>query len=121
MQKICLLKNCQNSDKGIATDSPVGGWSNASRSTGYVFRLKYDYDSKYLAEISGRYDGSYKFYGMSGKRWGFFPSASLGWRLSKEKFMSGLSFLDDLKVRTSVGLLGNDGVSAYSFLKSIYK
>lgn len=102
--------------QGIATDSPVGGWSNASRSAGYVFRLKYDYDSKYLAEISGRYDGSYKFYGMSGKRWGFFPSASLGWRLSKEKFMSGLSFLDDLKVRTSVGLLGNDGVSAYSFL-----
>ncbi len=103
--------------RGVATDSPIGGWSDASRSAGYVFRLKYDYDNKYLAEVSGRYDGSYKFYGMSGKRWGFFPSASLGWRMSKEDFMSGLSsFLNDLKVRTSVGLLGNSTVPAYSFL-----
>lgn len=62
---------------GVPTDSPIGGWSAASRTAGYVFRLKYDYDSKYMAEFTGRYDGSYKFYGM-GKRWGFFPSASLG-------------------------------------------
>ncbi|MCS2573826.1 hypothetical protein NXX61_26620 [Bacteroides ovatus] len=40
---------------------------------GYVFRLKYDYDNKYLAEFTGRYDGSYKFAGnVSGKRWAFF-------------------------------------------------
>ncbi len=102
--------------QGEATDSPIGGWSDASRSAGYVFRLKYDYDNKYLAEFTGRYDGSYKFFGMSNKRWGFFPSASLGWRLSKEEFMSNLEFLNDFKIRGSVGLLGNDGVSAYSFL-----
>ena len=52
---------------GVPTDSPIGGWSAASRTAGYVFRLKYDYDSKYMAEFTGRYDGSYKFYGM-GKR-----------------------------------------------------
>lgn len=74
---------------GVPTDSPIGGWSAASRTAGYVFRLKYDYDSKYMAEFTGRYDGSYKFYGM-GKRWGFFPSASLGWRISKENFMESL-------------------------------
>ena len=49
---------------GVPTDSPIGGWSAASRTAGYVFRLKYDYDSKYMAEFTGRYDGSYKFYGM---------------------------------------------------------
>ncbi len=102
---------------GVATDSPIGGWSAASRSAGYVFRLKYDYDSKYMAELTGRCDGSYKFYGM-GKRWGFFPSASLGWRISKEKFMESLDFLNDLKIRASVGLLGNDAVSEYAFLST---
>lgn len=86
---------------GVPTDSPIGGWSAASRTAGYVFRLKYDYDSKYMAEFTGRYDGSYKFYGM-GKRWGFFPSASLGWRISKENFMESLEFVNDLKVRASV-------------------
>ena len=95
---------------GVPTKDPIGGWSIASRTAGYVFRLKYDYNSKYMAEFTGRNDASYKFYGM-GKRWGFFPSASLGWRISKEKFMEGLDFINDLKVRTSIGLLGNDAVS----------
>lgn len=103
---------------GVASNSPIAGWSDKSRSAGYVFRLKYDYDERYLAEFTGRYDGSYKFNGMTGTRWGFFPSVSLGWRLSKERFMQGLSFLDDLKLRASMGLLGNDGVSPYMFLSS---
>ncbi len=105
---------------GVATNSPVSGWSSASRSAGYVFRLKYDYDEKYLAEATGRYDGSYKFAGMTGTRWGFFPSVSVGWRLSKEPFMEGLKSagLDDFKLRASVGLLGNDSVSEYMFLSA---
>ncbi|WP_309569445.1 hypothetical protein [Bacteroides faecis] len=50
--------------------------------------MKYDYDNKYLAEFTGRYDGSYKFAGnVSGKRWGFFPSGSVAWRISKESFI----------------------------------
>lgn len=105
---------------GVADDTPIGGYSNASRSMGYVFRMKYDYASKYLAEFTGRYDGSYKFAGnVSGKRWGFFPSGSVAWRMSEESFMSDLSFLDDLKIRASVGLLGNDGGSnPYAFLST---
>ncbi len=102
--------------QGVATDNPISGGSDQSRSAGYVFRVKYDYDNKYLAEFTGRYDGSYKFYGMSGSRWGFFPSGSVGWRISKENFMKDIKFIDDLKVRASIGLLGNDAVSAYSFL-----
>lgn len=100
-------------------DSPIGGWSAGSRSLGYVFRLKYDYNEKYLAEFTGRYDGSYKFAGnIEGKRWGFFPSASLAWRVSKEDFMSNQSSIDDLKVRASAGLLGNDGVPDFAFLST---
>lgn len=103
---------------GVATNDPVSGWSSASRSAGYVFRLKYDYDERYLAEFTGRLDGSYKFAGMTSTRWGFFPSASIGWRLSKEDFMQGISAIDDLKLRASVGLLGNDSVSEFMFLSS---
>ena len=106
---------------GVASNAPVGGWSGASRSVGFVFRARYDYAEKYLAEVTGRYDGSYKFAGMSKTRWGFFPSVSLGWRLSKEDFMSGLTWLDDLKLRASVGLLGNDSVSEYAFLSTYAK
>ena len=100
------------------TQSPIGGWSAHSRSAGYIFRAKYDYDRKYLAEFTGRVDGSYKFYGMNGKRWGFFPAGSVAWRISQEDFMKNLLFLNDLKIRGSVGLLGNDTVSEYMFLST---
>lgn len=103
---------------GVPTDSPIGGWSSASRSIGYVFRARYDYQEKYLAEFTGRYDGSFKFAGMRNTRWGFFPSASVGWNISKESFMSNATFLDDLKIRASVGLLGSDNISDYMFLSS---
>lgn len=106
---------------GVPTNSPVSGWSSASRSVGYVFRLRYDYAEKYLAEFTGRCDGSYKFSGMSGNRWGFFPSGSIGWRISKEDFMKNARCIDDLKLRASVGLLGNDSVSEYMFLSTYSK
>jgi TonB-linked SusC/RagA family outer membrane protein len=102
-----------------AANSPIAGSSNHTRSAGYVFRAKYDYDNTYLAEFTGRYDGSYRFSGnVSGKRWGFFPSFSAGWRMSNENFMKDLDFIDNLKLRASVGMLGNDGVPAYSFLST---
>ncbi len=103
---------------GVPTAAPISGGSSQARNAGYVGRLRYNYDEKYLAEITGRYDGSYKFAGMTSTRWGFFPSASLGWNISKEDFMSGIDGLDNLKIRGSVGLLGNDGVSPFMFLSS---
>ena len=106
---------------GQPTDGPISGKSSAWRSAGYVFRARYNWDERYLAEFTGRYDGSYKFAGMRKTRWGFFPSASVAWNISKEPWMEGASFLDDLKVRGSVALLGNDlGTSAYMFLKTYY-
>lgn len=82
---------------------------------GYLTRINYDYDSKYLMEFSGRYDSSWKF--PPGDRWGFFPSASLGWRASAERFWkdnSILSKINDFKLRASYGLVGDDAVSDYS-------
>ena len=106
---------------GVPTDKPISGSSNASRSMGYVFRVRYDYDEKYLAEFTGRCDGSYKFAGMNNTRWGFFPSASIGWRMSKENWMKDIKAVSDLKIRASVGLLGNDNASAYTFLSTYGK
>ncbi len=103
----------------VPSDNPISGSSDANRSLGFVGRLKYDYDNRYLAEFSARYDGSYKFAGnVSGKRWGFFPSFSGAWRLSNEEFFD-LSFVDNLKIRGSVGLLGSDPISPYAFLSTL--
>lgn len=103
----------------LASNSQSGS-SGHTRTAGYVFRLKYDYNNVYLAEFSGRYDGSYNFNGnVSSKRWGFFPSFSAAWRISGEQFMAKTNdWLNDLKIRASIGLLGNDAVSAYSFLST---
>ncbi len=106
---------------GQPTDSPIAGVSDAWRSAGYVFRARYNWDERYLAEFTGRYDGSYKFSGMAKTRWGFFPSGSVAWRMSKEPWMKSVSCIDDLKIRGSIALLGNDNASAYMFLTSYGK
>lgn len=73
---------------------------------GMFFRLNYDYKGKYLVELNGRYDGSSKY--AAGDRWGFFPSASLGWRASEEKFFEPIkNVVSNLKLRASLGSLGN--------------
>lgn len=84
---------------------------------GLVGKLNYDYDSKYIAEFSFRYDGSSKF--PKGKQWGLFPAVSVGWRISEENFMvnsNALSFINSLKLRASYGIMGDDGASAYQFI-----
>ena len=106
---------------GQPASSPISGWSSASRMAGYVFRARYNWDERYLAEFTGRYDGSYKFAGMRTTRWGFFPSGSVAWNLAKEPWMQGIAGLDDLKIRGSVALLGNDSIGAYYFLNTYSK
>lgn len=82
-----------------------------------VGKVNYNFDSKYLAEILFRYDGSSKF--AKGSQWGFFPAASVGWRISEENFfknISALSFVSNLKIRSSYGKTGDDGASTYQFI-----
>lgn len=82
---------------------------------GIVGRLNYDYKGKYLLEGSFREDGSSKF--AQGKRWGFFPAISAGWRISEESFLKNkITFLDNLKIRASYGKLGDDASSNYQYL-----
>lgn len=83
---------------------------------GLVGKFGYDYRSRYLAEFSFRYDGSSRF--GSGAQWGFFPSFSLGWRFSEEKFWknSCLAFIENAKLRASYGKLGDDNASSYQFV-----
>ncbi|MEN7546306.1 TonB-dependent receptor [Rapidithrix thailandica] len=83
----------------------------------YFGRLNYMFDEKYLLEAAFRYDGSSRF--APGNRWGFFPSLSAGWRLDKEAFLEGVSVIDLLKLRASVGILGNQAVPLYSYENSI--
>lgn len=78
-------------------------------------RFAYDFDNKYYAEVSFRYDGSSKF--KKEKRWGFFPSASLGWRISEEAFMESYKRVaGDLKLRSSYGILGNQNIGDYQYM-----
>lgn len=85
---------------------------------GALFRVNYGYQGKYLAEFSGRYDGSSKF--PSNQQWGFFPSASIAWRASEESFVrDNIRWISDLKLRASVGSLGNGNVDPFLFLPTM--
>jgi len=74
---------------------------------GLVGRLTYGYKDKYLLDLSAGYNGSENF-APGSTRYGFFPSASVGWVISEEKFMKHIPFVDYLKVRASIGKVGND-------------
>ncbi len=83
-----------------------------------IGRLTYDFDSRYLIEGQFRYDGSSKF--AKGHRWGFFPSVSAGWRISEEPWFKSLdthAFFNQLKLRASYGVLGDDGSINYEWLQ----
>ena len=100
----------QNSEGEVITG--VDGSQNAYALAGFFGRINYDYAGRYLFEVSGRYDGTSRF--AQGSRWGFFPSGSLGWRISEEPFFKPLSDkVDNLKLRASFGSLGNQNVSSY--------
>lgn len=83
-----------------------GSHSNDKRA-GYVMRFNYAYDEKYLLEFTGRVDASTAL--PAHNRWGFFPAVSVGWRISQEDFFKeAVPFMDNLKIRASIGRLGSD-------------
>lgn len=100
-------------------DQTVFGGSSEYALRGIFYRLNYDYKGKYLLETNGRYDGSSRF--PKDRRWGFFPSVSAGWRASEESFFSPLSgVITDLKLRGSVGALGNQSLSSsYPYISTM--
>jgi TonB-linked SusC/RagA family outer membrane protein len=97
-------------------DMTNGGTSSDSRQVGLVYRVNYGYANKYLFEASGRYDGSYYFAPES--RFGFFPAFSVGWRLSEEKFIKKVDWIDNLKIRASYGEVGALAGSPFQYLST---
>lgn len=96
----------------------ITGGGNAWAIMGLFYRLNYNYNERYLLEVNGRYDGSSKF--PKNSRWGFFPSASAGWRITKEPFWHvSPKAVSEFKVRASYGELGNGQVPPYSYIQSI--
>lgn len=101
----------------LPSDVTVDGSSGGQKQLGYVYRVGYAYDKKYLFEASGRYDGSYVF--APGHRFGFFPAFSVGWRISEEKFMQDIGWINNLKIRASYGVSGNyPGNNQYEYLSA---
>lgn len=93
----------------------TGGWEIWKIMGGFS-RLNYSYKDRYLFEINGRYDGSSKF--PANQRFAFFPSYSVGWRLSKESFWKiPENIISDLKLRASYGSLGNGNIGSYAYLE----
>ena len=93
----------------------TGGWEIWKIQGGFS-RFNYSYKDKYLLEINGRYDGSSKF--PSNQRFAFFPSYSVGWRVSNEPFWKVSDrIVSDLKIRGSYGSLGNGNINSYAYLE----
>ncbi|MFD1631196.1 SusC/RagA family TonB-linked outer membrane protein [Pseudopedobacter beijingensis] len=88
----------------------ASSWTLAS----VLSRMNYSYQGKYLLTASFRADGSSKF--AAGNRWGYFPSASAGWRFSREKFMKNVNFIYDAKLRVGYGASGNNRVGDFAYL-----
>ncbi len=93
------------------------GSASISARLNYFGRVNYSYLQKYLAEFVWRYDGSYIF--PAGKRFGFFPGISLGWRVSEEDFWkNNIALVNYFKIRGSWGQTGNDRIATYQYLAS---
>ena len=93
-----------------------GGYDKSM--VGIFGRINYTLLNRYIFEFAARYDGSSLF--PTNQQWGFFPSGSIGWRISEEPFMAGAkSWLDNLKIRASFGSTGNGQVDNYLFLSKI--
>ncbi|UII19982.1 SusC/RagA family TonB-linked outer membrane protein [Fulvivirga ligni] len=99
----------------VSPDSYTSNQSSSENSLNSLFgRVSYDFSNKYFAEFSFRYDGSSKF--NEDNRWGFFPSASVGYRVTQEDFMKGyLDRVGGIKLRASYGVLGNQNVGNYQY------
>jgi TonB-linked SusC/RagA family outer membrane protein len=119
-QKYDLISSTLN-DLNLGTGTTLAeGGQYAYELFGAFFRVNYDYKSRYLLEIDGRYDGTSRF--KKGKRFGFFPSVSAGWRVSEEEwFAFAKEAVNNLKIRASYGSLGNQvsGSNYYPYISSM--
>ncbi len=103
----------------VPDDKDNSGYSNIVSRRNVFGRINYDYDGKYLAEVTMRYDGSMNF--AKNHRWGFFPAFSVGWVISQENFFEPVTpVVNFLKIKYSWGKMGNDNIAPYQYM-SQYK
>lgn len=105
--------NLHEINAGGTNGQTTGGSANEWAIQSFFGRLNYDYQGKYMLEANVRYDGTSRLYKDS--RWGAFPSVSAAWRISEEKFMKSLDFINNLKFRLSYGELGNQNIGNYPY------
>ena len=99
--------------------SPPGSSYRGDGATeSYFGRLNYTYDNKYIAQFVIRRDGSSNFGAKN--RFGTFPAVSVAWKISEEKFMKGLTFINDLKLRAEYGISGNSGNNGGAIYANLY-
>ena len=103
-------------DQLSITDPTLTSANYETNNLGYVARINYDYDDKYLFAVSGRRDGSSRF--GENNRYGNFYSLALGWNIAKESFMEG-SIFSTLKLRATTGTTGNDKIEDYRYVSTL--
>ncbi|WP_179351636.1 SusC/RagA family TonB-linked outer membrane protein [Winogradskyella vidalii] len=123
-----LWENSAIETRNFASESvttPNGGseifGASATKSekanSSFISRLNYAFDDKYLLTANFRADGSSTF--GPDERWGYFPSFSLGWRVSNENFLKNVDVINDLKIRAGWGIVGNDQIGNYAYLGTV--
>nr|WP_294902996.1 TonB-dependent receptor [uncultured Lacibacter sp.] len=106
----------QEFNAGGVTEPNVAGGATEFAIQSLFSRVNYTYDGKYLLELNIRRDASSRF--GSAYRYGNFPSASAGWRISQESFMRNVTWISDLKLRASWGITGNDNILNYLYAQT---
>ena len=109
-----VYENAKDINLALGSNVTTAGGYRKWRVAGSFFRVNYNFKERYLLEVNGRYDGSSKF--PDNQQWAFFPSVSVGWRVSEEAFWQiDPKAISNMKVRVSYGSLGNGSISPYTF------
>ncbi|NEW83708.1 MAG: TonB-dependent receptor [Mariniphaga sp.] len=95
----------------------IGTYASENKLIGAFGRLMYNYDEKYLLNVSLRREGSSKF--GENNKWGTFPAISVGWRINRENFLKDNSIINDLKLRIGYGVTGNQDIGEYNSIAKV--
>lgn len=111
-----ILWNNMNAVLDKETYSAGSSYSRKTKMSFYA-RVNYNWKSRYYLTVTGRYDGASNF--AANNKWAFFPSAAFKWNISNEEFLKGCDWIDDLSLRLSAGMTGNDAISTYRSLAAL--
>ena len=111
-----IMWNNMNAVLDKETYSAGTAYSRSTKMSVFA-RANYNYGSRYYLTVTGRYDGASNF--AANNKWAFFPSAAFKWNISNENFMENVNWIDELSLRLSAGISGNDAISTYRSLAAL--